>query len=1234
MRGGGPARRSRPFARLALAVAAVAWAVCAPPAVAKPEGGLGKAEALLGAGRAREAAAVASRHLDADPSDGAARLLRARARIALRDLPGASADVDEALRRAPGWPQALAVRSLALLAEGKTGDAVDQARGAAEAGPREKWAAWALAKALIASGDTRGGLAALERATRLDPAWVSATIERGKVRERLGDREGALADYERALLLDPGNRSATSARDDLRGRGSDAGAASTAAVPGPSSPAPPNPSPVAVRPESPPGTTSPAVPAGQPGAVSAAATPPVPVAATEAEQVPSPALALPAPGTLPSELLPLAAGGPPPPANVPPFLELNDLSAATWGGAASAAKETMRLVIGPMTPEEEKGFDETWAPLFRFPHEKLVAWLNALNPLLGQYLATRGAAAEAVLGFDAAQLEAAAAAGAGDAAAVAEAMQSAGLAGQLVASLVTRLEATVREIEALGPPPDPEEERKRRHARHVAAFQLPSEFAFEGEWHFDQGSVLRLRLVDGQPDGSVVVLYERTNPPEVESRLDRLGTPFGFDARWPALGFKTGELLPDGRLLLYSATSAAAFDEIELFRLDGEQLERVQYSRSLNLLRPELGPTVEGPFRWTAERESGGKGPPAISPAERAAILKELKSPILGPSNLALWKKQEPHMYPAVVEGTLRGTKSPSETGPAPPTAEASAQQPPVAAPASDAEKKLEDEKVAFHQANISVFERDVAAAERAVAAAKDPASREELTRRLLWAKDALQREKDAVTTIRTGAFTRTRTDADAVNLMIMERQARDQAAYWSEVQRVLDHAPKLIALAPENERGALTDFFRRQVSREAIASGDLGRIRRAASAIGTKVRGGLEADAAAAELEVADASERLAYVESVKGTCDTSLLVLSGVGGTGIATAYMGITGWMKGGPTEAFKQAATTWSAAARVASEAMDAYEKGVVENYEAYAKDPEKVKIDEAAAGFSKAAWSVGQTAGFAALMKTGSMALGGIVGGAQEGRRAARREGLVPRRRRRRPLPAGRGGRPCARRRLPRQGRAARGGGEGGARPGARSSGSGREAEGLYRSIKTDYHAKVEMNAVARAGESRLVHAFNSFDRPAMARLKERVSQRMQADGWSGQQYRTFSNSASKGKIGMDVDLGAVEPPRYVLSGGKQVPNPAHLLWQQTLTQRTPGGLVLRRNPHEFQEAGQRQLDAAFREVYGRSPARPSRTSRRATTRRPTATSPGSGTSTRRTRSRAGSTAAGSSRRRT
>ncbi|HPA52594.1 MAG TPA: hypothetical protein PLP50_13445 [Thermoanaerobaculia bacterium] len=889
------------------------------------------------------------------------------------------------------------------------------------------------------------------------------------------------------------------------------------------------------------------------------------------------------PVPLPPEVRLLASEGAPPPASVPPYLDINDLSAATWGGAVSAAKEAMRLVAGPMSPEEEAAFDETWKPLFRFPHEKLVEWLNALNPLLGQYLATRASAGEAILGFDATQLEAAAAAAAGDAAAVEEAMQSAALQERLVASLVARIEETVREIEALGRPPDSDEEQRRRKKRHEDALRLLDDFPLEGEWVTEAGEVIQVKLLKRLSDGRVLFW-------EGSKTLFEEAEAAGFDASKPGISYSdekkrmvfvpgiwdlmnVAEPLPDGR---WAVLSWILCPEVRAYCLEGDSVEITQW-----LVQCMAGGRIDGSRSRRTRRPLVGD--PAVPPGKSWAEVLELAEKA-GPGKLEQLdnSKENVALWAGVASGEL--PKPPETASSPPPPRPTPVPTPPARSPAEIA---LEKEKVAFHETNITYFESQVAAAERDVASAQDPGAREEMTRRLLYAKDALQRERDAITTIRTGEYTRTRTEADALNAAIMEKQGRDQAAYWSEVHRVLDHAPRLIAMAPEGERDRLKEFFRRQVTTEAIASGDLGRIRRAASAIGTSVRAGLEKDAADAEPEAIDAAQSLAYVESVKKTCDTSLLVLSGFGGMGVAVTYMGVTGYMQGGPTEAFKQAATTWSMAARVASEAMDAYTRGVVENYEAYAADPGKVTIDERAAGLEGAAWSAGQAAAFAALMKGGSWALGRVVGGAGKGAPPAQKprwKDVVAEARFRQDQE---GGRALVRAFRDKANQLASAGKAGASR--AEVGRLRQEAEQLYRSIKTDFHAKVEMNALARAGQSKLVHAYNSFDRPAMQRLRQRLEQRMQADGWSDQQYRSFSNSASKGKVGMDVDLGAVEPPRYVLSGGRQVPNPEHLLWQQTLTQRTPGGLTFRRSPHEFQAAGQRHLHEAFREVYGRPP---------------------------------------------
>jgi hypothetical protein len=55
------------------------------------------------------------------------------------------------------------------------------------------------------------------------------------------------------------------------------------------------------------------------------------------------------------------------------------------------------------------------------------------------------------------------------------------------------------------------------------------------------------------------------------------------------------------------------------------------------------------------------------------------------------------------------------------------------------------------------------------------------------------------------------------------------------------------------------------------------------------------------------------------------------------------------------------------------------------------------------------------------------------------------------------------------------------------------------------------------------------------------------------------------------------------------SDGQKIHNPAHVEWRKNLTQRQPDRTRVRRSPHEFQEAGQKNLEGAFKEVFGRPP---------------------------------------------
>jgi hypothetical protein len=151
----------------------------------------------------------------------------------------------------------------------------------------------------------------------------------------------------------------------------------------------------------------------------------------------------------------------------------------------------------------------------------------------------------------------------------------------------------------------------------------------------------------------------------------------------------------------------------------------------------------------------------------------------------------------------------------------------------------------------------------------------------------------------------------------------------------------------------------------------------------------------------------------------------------------------------------------------------------------------------------------------------------------------------------------------------------------------------------YKDIKTDYFAKKIMKSMAVKAQAnfhsdagrahhKTVHAYNSIDRRFTKQLKTRLSERMNAEGFNQQRYKTFSNSASKGGIGMDVDIGAIEPPRYITVDGRRTSNPEHAAWRKNLT-RTVDGVTRRVSPQDLQKAGQRQLEHAFEDIYGRRP---------------------------------------------
>ena len=135
-------------------------------------------------------------------------------------------------------------------------------------------------------------------------------------------------------------------------------------------------------------------------------------------------------------------------------LDIHTLSVAQYQGAVTAAMETFRLTMGELSPDDEKRFNEKWGAYFDYPTPESVAYFNKLNPLLVEFLSLRAAVATAAVEFDGAWEEAVIAAGYESENGIREGLAIAEMQKNQLLTMQARLEQVVKEITAIGNPPD------------------------------------------------------------------------------------------------------------------------------------------------------------------------------------------------------------------------------------------------------------------------------------------------------------------------------------------------------------------------------------------------------------------------------------------------------------------------------------------------------------------------------------------------------------------------------------------------------------------------------------------------------------------------------------------------------------------------------------------------------------------------------------------------------------
>lgn len=156
---------------------------------------------------------------------------------------------------------------------------------------------------------------------------------------------------------------------------------------------------------------------------------------------------------------------------ISPPLDINKLTQAQYNGAVSAAMEAMRDLMGDLTADEEAKLSAKWAPLFGFPTEESVTYLNKLNPLLSEFLSLRGAIASASMEFDGAWEEAVLAAGNDSEEGVREGLALAEIQKDYLVALQARMVKVAQAIQALGNPPNPIQALQQARKRHQEAIE-------------------------------------------------------------------------------------------------------------------------------------------------------------------------------------------------------------------------------------------------------------------------------------------------------------------------------------------------------------------------------------------------------------------------------------------------------------------------------------------------------------------------------------------------------------------------------------------------------------------------------------------------------------------------------------------------------------------------------------------------------------------------------------------
>lgn len=1111
------------------------------------------------------------------------------------DLPGALEAFTRAVKASPGDAEAWRQRGLVLYSLKRYEEASKDFLSCIKLDPGNSRAWLGLGSARRAQRQSGDALAAYHRAIELDPRYANAYLNRGGLYYETGRPDEALRDYDRALELDPNNALALhsrgvvkSAKNDIAGAQSDirraleldpnhalaaqgrqmlAQAAPTVAQPAEPAPAP---SPVPGK-----------VPQAGAGSASADRTA-IPArmltdAAWPAE------LRFRAPAQLPPAPAPLGRAA----AHLPENQEVRQLAPAAQTAVIVAAKEATRALLGELDEQQTRAFELKWAPYFDYPCGATLDYFAKLNPLLTRMLEARTALGLALEQFSDAYEEAITAAGLEDEAGVVEAMAVAGVHRESIAALHSLLVKTSDEIEALGEPPDPLPIKAKAAKTHADAARFIRSLGGNRYWVLVSQSAQELmRFGSDENIQHTLEVAEGLAKGSHQSRRNGRRTAAVGEVTWSPLPRVIP--VPAGQDLSFTVDVRAACSGVQTPEaLPGYLQDSGCVSFILNSTADDCcaevkpgAPAFAGArrFHYTALGEFRQFLPFEVqvkvgTPGGHYQFLYKYDLRQLTPDQVAalkdLERKDAAARNQAIAAAGARHDAAMSDLY------------------SAQVEEEARAASIAFARANQAYF-RAQADDYRARAQAAQGAERDRYEYLAMVMEANLQAEIDNQRTMETGEWTRTRTAYDDWNFRFMAAQGQMAARDWANRSAAMAAVPRLIAQLPKELQDSKR--FTANIALEAaVKQGDTAAVQKMVNSLAEEVKG-YWTRRGQAQMEMAEtANTYLERAETIRSGADKAMFALSFFGGAGVYTAYMVATGGIDayhavdetgekggvwGGVKGAARGAVASIHPSAMVALSAYDGY-------HQTY-QDPKTGQ--EVKGGVSGALYNAGYTAAFAlAMQKVVAPGIGRLrqrISGPPPQKWPTVEQQLGEARFQSR-MANGRAKVKLFQQRAQLL-RLARSSSDAAAVAKLRA-----QAEEAAKAIKCDHAAKMALNQSGKQDPATM-KMYLAMDSEFMAQVQKDFQGRMAGQGYALVEVRAFSNSASSGRAGMDVDLGIVEPPRYIRSpDGRVMKNPVWDHWRRTnLTRTGEGGSTRRVSLADYERAGQQNLQASFDAVYG------------------------------------------------